>query len=188
MSYAAVSAARSADGGRTWRIVGTVPAVPGTHDANYHEPHLVELPSGRLLGLVRVESHREHELAVPGMPSFSLVQTESDDGGRTWSVPRPLGFHGAPAHLLRHSSGRLILSYGYRQAPGGERVAFSDDDGASWDHDWILRDDAPAWDLGYPSTVELGDGSLLTAYYQQAAAGEKCSLLWSRWRLPPSRP
>ena len=36
----------------------------------------------------------------------------------------------------------------------------------------------------FGSTVELADGSLFTVYYQQAAAGEKNSLLWSRWRLP----
>ncbi|MGA2619594.1 MAG: hypothetical protein ABSF26_18445 [Thermoguttaceae bacterium] len=37
----------------------------------------------------------------------------------------------------------------------------------------------------YPSTVEMADGSLITAYYQQIRnSGENCSLLWSRWRLP----
>ena len=46
------------------------------------------------------------------------------------------------------------------------------------------RDDAPDWDLGYPSTVELGDGSLFTVYYQRDAPDEHCSLLWSRWQLP----
>ncbi len=78
----------------------------------------------------------------------------------------------------------LILTYGYRQAPFGQRVALSRDDGMTWDHDWIFRDDGLDDDLGYPSTVELGDGSLVSVYYQKAAAGEKCSLLWSRWRLP----
>jgi hypothetical protein len=32
--------------------------------------------------------------------------------------------------------------------------------------------------------VELADGRLFTVCYQKAAAGEKCSLLWSRWTLP----
>jgi len=31
-------------------------------------------------------------------------------------------------------------------------------------------DDGPDDDLGYPSTVELADGSLLTVSYQKAAA------------------
>ena len=61
---------------------------------------------------------------------------------------------------------------------------FSRDEGRSWDTDWILRDDGPTHDLGYPSTVELPDGSLFTVYYQQPAAGEQCAVLASRWRLP----
>jgi hypothetical protein len=59
----------------------------------------------------------------------------------------------------------------------------STDDGATWTADLVIRDDGPDWDLGYPSSVELADGSSFTVYYQKHAAGEKCSLLWSRWRL-----
>jgi len=184
MDLASIAAARSADGGRTWQILGQVPVAPGTDPANYHEPHVVELPSGKLLGMIRIENHAGRDLKDAGIPSFSLMQTESADGGRTWSIAKPLGFHGSPPHLLRHSSGTLVLTYGYRQAPFGQRVALSRDDGATWDHDWIIRADGPDGDLGYPSTVELGDGSLFTVCYQKAAAGEKCSLLWSRWQLP----
>lgn len=184
MDSAGIAAARSIDGGLAWEVLGRVPVATGTDPANYHEPHVVELPSGRLLGMIRIENHAGKSLASCGIPSFSMMQTESDDGGRTWTPARALGFHGSPPHLLRHSSGALILTYGYRQAPFGQRVAISHDQGRTWDHDWILRDDGPDGDLGYPSTVEFGDGKLLTVCYQKAAAGEKCSLLWSRWRLP----
>ncbi len=184
MGNGVIRAARSRDGGRTWQAEGAVPVHPQTDPANYHEPHVVELPSGRLLGMIRIENHGGRDLTASGIPSFSLMQTESDDGGRTWTTARPLGWHGSPPHLLRHSSGVLVLTYGYRQAPFGQRVAFSRDDGVTWDHDWIIRDDGPDGDLGYPSTVELCDGSLFTVCYQKAAAGEKCSLLWSRWQQP----
>lgn len=179
-----ITAVRSADGGRTWETLGAVPVCDKTDAANYHEPHVVELPSGRLIGMIRIQNHDAKDLATVGILPFSMMQTESDDGGRTWTSARPLGFHGSPPHLLRHSSGILVLTYGYRQAPYGQRVAFSRDDGATWDPDWIVRDDGPDWDLGYPSTVELADGSLLTVYYQKVAPGEKSSLLWSRWALP----
>ncbi len=178
-----IVAAHSADGGRTWAERGAVPLYPGTATVNYHEPHVVELPSGKLLGMIRVESDAGVSVEAAGVVNWSMMQTESVDGGRTWSVPQPLGFHGLPPHLMRHSSGVLLLTYGFREAPFGQRVAFSRDDGATWEHDWIIRDDGPGGDLGYPSTVELADGSLFTVCYQQAAAGEKCSLLWSRWRL-----
>ena len=63
-------------------------------------------------------------------------------------------------------------------------MMISRDGGESWDADWILRDDGPDWDLGYPASVEMPDGSVLTVYYQKHRAGEKPSLLWSRWALP----
>jgi sialidase-1 len=180
-----IDAARSSDGGRTWTVVGSVPVAPKTVQANYHEPHAVELPSGRLLGAIRIEDDSSSKtVAGSAIPHFSIMLTESDDGGATWSEPRSLGFHGSPPHLLRHSSGALVMSYGYREKPYGQRVAISRDDGRTWDHDFVVRDDGPDGDLGYPSTVELADGSLLTVCYQRAAAAEKCSLLWSRWKLP----
>lgn len=184
MSLSIIAAARSTDNGCTWEIVGTVPVCDKTDPINYHEPHVVELPSRRLLGIIRIQDHGDKPLTGSGIPTFSLMQTESDDGGCTWTTARPLGFHGSPPHLLRHSSGTLILTYGYRKAPYGQRVAFSYDNGETWDHDWIIRDDGPDRDIGYPSTVELTDGSLYTVCYQKVAAGEQCALLWSRWTLP----
>lgn len=179
-----ILAAHSADGGRTWTERGAVPLFPKTVYDNYHEAHVVELPSGKLLGMIRLENHGEAQLEGSGVMHFSMMQTESVDGGATWSMPVPLNFHGSPPHLLRHSSGALLLTYGYRTEPFGQRVAISHDDGATWAHDWIIRDDGPSGDLGYPSTVELADGSLFTVCYQQVAKGEKCALLWSRWQLP----
>jgi hypothetical protein len=186
MSDGVISSARSTDGGRTWTVLGNVPAVAGTDPSNYHEPHVVELPSGRLIGIIRIQDSDKKKLAEAGILNFSMLQTTSDDGGSSWSMPRALGFHGSPPHLLRHSSGVLILSYGCRKRPFGQRVGLSRDEGATWQHDCIIRDDGPDGDLGYPSTVELADGSLVTVGYQKAAEGEKCSLLWSRWCLPAS--
>lgn len=40
--------------------------------------------------------------------------------------------------------------------------------------------------FGWPSVARLGDGSLLTVYYQKLAADQQPSLLWSRWELPGS--
>jgi len=179
-----ICAATSHDGGHTWRELGSVPEYPGTLPTNYHEPHVVELPSGRLIGMIRIQNDGEADVTRAGIVTFSLMQTGSDDGGATWTQARPLGFHGSPPHLLRHSTGVLILTYGYRLAPFGQRVALSHDDGQTWDHDWIIRDDGPDSDLGYPSTVELGDGSLYSVYYQKAPGDHRCSLLASRWQLP----
>ena len=182
----AIRAASSADGGRTWEALGAVPLLPGTVDEQYHEPHVVELPGGRLLGLIRMQNHgNAPRLETRGLVHFSLVQTASADGGRTWSPAQPLGFHGSPPHLMLHSSGALLCVYGYRLAPYGQRAMISHDGGQSWQANYILRDDGPDSDLGYPSSVELADGSILTVFYQKvASAEEKCSLMWTRWELP----
>ncbi|MAF67134.1 MAG: hypothetical protein CMJ84_15935 [Planctomycetes bacterium] len=179
-----IVAAHSGDGGQTWTERGSVPAFPGLTTRTYAEPHVVEFPSGKLLGMVRLGSNSRFHLELAGALHFSMMQSESEDGGRTWSDLKPLSFHGCPPHLLRHSSGRLVLVYGYRLVPFGQRVALSDDEGATWEHDWILRDDGVDFDLGYPSTVEMGDGSLMTLYYQKLAGDRQSSLLGSRWELP----
>lgn len=175
----AIFACKSTDGGRTWRALGEVPPTPGLDKADFFEPHVVELPSGRLVALLRFRGH-----GPSGPQGFSLFQSESEDGGATWSPARLLGVYGSPPHLMRHSSGTLVCSYGYRRPPFGQRVMLSRDEGRTWDADWVLRDDGLDGDLGYPCSVELADGSIFAVYYQKAAAGEPCSLLWSRWRLP----
>lgn len=52
-----------------------------------------------------------------------------------------------------------------------------------YDHEVILRDDAPNADLGYPATVECADGALLTVYYQRESLDEKPCLMTPRWRV-----
>jgi sialidase-1 len=178
-----IMAAMSRDGGQSWDLQGTVPECAGTEPHCYHEPHLVELPSGAIVGMIRVEELATEQPAK-GLINFSLFQTESRDRGVTWSTARPTGVYGSPPHLLRHSSGALVCVYGYRKPGYGQRAMLSHDEGATWDSDWIIRDDGPDGDLGYPATAELGDGSLFTIYYQKVPGDAKCSLLWSRWRLP----
>ena len=123
-----IMAMRSADAGTTWSELGSVPIYPGTQYANYHEPHVVELENGNLVGHIRVENYDDAHVADRGIVSFSIMQSESTDGGKSWAEMRPLGFHGSPPHLIRHSSGTLICAYGYRKEPYGQRVALSDDD------------------------------------------------------------
>lgn len=186
LSGAGIACAVSDDHGLSWSIIGEVPLPSGTTASNYHEPHVVELDGGRLIGMIRIENAPPViDLEAAGFPHFGLMQTESRDGGRTWSPARStIVRHGAPPHVFRHSSGVLACAYSHRRQPYGQRAMFSRDAGSSWDADWVLRDDGPTWDLGYPASVELADGTVLSVYYQQFAAGEPCSLLWSRWSLP----
>jgi hypothetical protein len=176
-----IAAARSTDEGKTWTEIGVVPLEdPELHAANLHEPHVVELTSGKLIGLIRHETTEKTKYG-----DFYMLQTESEDGGITWSPARYLDIYGSPPHLIRHSSGALVCTYSYRQPPLGHRVMISRDEGKTWDADWILRDDAPPRDHGYPCSVELPGGEVFTVYYQRASdTYRNCGVLWSRWKLP----
>ncbi len=44
--------------------------------------------------------------------------------------------------------------------------------------------DGGSGDLGYPASLEMEDGSILTVYYQQEKADEKTVLMMTRWRMP----
>ncbi|MBM3190711.1 MAG: exo-alpha-sialidase [Chloroflexi bacterium] len=49
----------------------------------------------------------------------------------------------------------------------------SEDSGETWSADTVLRDDAPCGDLGYPVTMELDDGRILTVYYYNLDDGNQ---------------
>ncbi|MBR5681343.1 MAG: exo-alpha-sialidase [Clostridia bacterium] len=172
----AVAAYKSADGGKSWEKLAVLDIPEGTRPDNFHEPHVVELPSGRLLGMIRAEGQ--------GVPfGFTMYETHSDDGGRSWSPMVCLNIPGSPPHLLLHSSGAVILSYGRRCEPFGERALVSYDDGESWPEEYVLHETVPC-DLGYPASVELGDGSILTVYYQNYEGDANfTSLLYTKWKL-----
>ena len=93
-----------------------------TVENQYHEAHVCELLDGRLLALVRVEDADGHPIGEAGNKNFSMFQTFSEDRGRTWSRPVPLGFHGSPPHLLQHSPGAVLCTYGYRKGHYGQRA------------------------------------------------------------------
>jgi len=167
---------RSRDGGYTWtRESGIASPSWLSEKQNLDEPHVLELPDGRLLGAFRIE----------GSYPFTIGLCLSEDGGKTWGEVYPTGVSGSPPHLMLHSSGALICSYGRREIPCGERAMVSYDLGRTWEDEYVLHNakNEEDGDLGYPSTVELADGSLMTVYYQKHEDDKKCSMLYTKWRL-----
>ena len=157
--------------GETWTERGLILGEPKKNSSvTYTEPTIVQTASSRLLALIRRE------------PGLSIVQSESDDGGRNWTEPHTVISQGGPAHVLRHRSGALIMTYGYRRKPYGIRVAFSYDEGASWDADWILDEGFASDDCGYPSSIEFPDGTILTAWYRQFD-GEHSGIWQAHWSM-----
>jgi hypothetical protein len=163
---------RSVDGGDTWQLHLAVPRICS-------EWALVETAPGRVLGHIR----HEPSWGQPLQRHMYTLEVWSTDGGQAWTQPVETAFEGYPSHLLKLRDGRLLCSFGYRRQPMGVRALISEDGGASWDidHEYVLRDDAGTvsneWpeefrrrssggaDVGYPLSVELEDGRIMTAYY-----------------------
>jgi len=162
-----IEAYESADGGRTWKKLGRIPC-----QRPAYEPHVAELSDGSLLAVLRVAETDGTE---------TIYLSRSTDGGKNWSMATKTGWDGFPAHLLVHSSGAVIVTYGVRNAPCGTRARVSYDNGKTWSREIILNDDAPHGDCGYPCSAELPDGSIVTVYYQAIKQGDPCSILYTKW-------
>jgi hypothetical protein len=135
----------SADEGRTWGPVVDIPNGGFKLDA---ETDIIPLDDGRIL-------------AVEREPATSMAFSTSSDGGRTWTVSRPLGFPGHCPYLIRTSGGIIVLAHRLPQTS----LHYSFDDGSTWSENVVVDDHIGA----YPSMVELKDGSVLVLYYEEGA-------------------
>ena len=169
-----IGAAVSVDDGVSWKWAGTIPSRPGDDHRQYHELHAVEAAPGRLIAHIRNHNPRH---------AGETLQSESTDGGRTWTTPHEIGVWGLPSHLLKLADGRLLMSYGHRRRPFGNQVRISDDAGATWSEPMGLSGDGAGGDLGYPSTVQLDNGHLVTAWYEKLKGASLAVLRQARWQL-----
>ncbi len=165
---------RSFDRGNTWHEPIMIMCDPrGSRSQlqgiNYNETSLLHLGRGELLAMVRGDGsfHTSDNqfMAVGGVGE--LYSSRSYDGGLSWELPSRTGMWGQPGSLMALSDGRILCTYGYRQKPFGVRACLSVDRGHSWltSQEYIVREGAPTWDVGYPFSIQLKDGSLLSVYY-----------------------
>ena len=192
---AAVS--RSEDNGVTWShpnpIVGYIPG--RTTNTSYSEIGLVALPGGDVLAAMR------------GGSTDGVDQVLSTDGGLTWGPIETVipGLSRQPADVIQLNSGRLLLTYG-RRTPGanGVEAALSYNVPGQWDGlavpaenprpqipsntgqqwDWqthvSLEWNAASADTGYPSSVQLDDGTIVTMYYGNGEVGNPNAGLYAK--------
>ena len=168
-----VGVCESSDDGKTWRWLSEIPARPGDTVVQYHELHAVQA--------VEAASSCTSAITIPNRGE--ILQTESADGGRTWTTPHAIGVWGLPSHLLRLRDGRLLMSYGYRRAPFGNQARISSDHGGTWSEPIVISDDGAGSDLGYPSTVELDEGRFLTVWYESLKGSAHAVLRQARWSI-----
>lgn len=175
----------SADDGATWTITGVI----GADDVN--ETTALSLADGSLLACGRTTRGRHLELF------------RSADHGATWKAEGPVTASGEhPADLTALADGRILLTYGDRNGalpgskwpdglpgsatfPHGIEVRVSSDAGRTWSpSERIATFDG---DGGYPSTVQLSDGRLLTAYYaKRTPLHEGYQMATVTWKLARS--
>ncbi len=158
---------RSHDDGRTWDA-------PTLISNQHNETDLLRLPDGRILAAARSQ--------VGG----HLDQFVSDDHGLHWKWQCQLTGDGEhPAHLLQRRDGSILLTYSIRhRGYFGLGARLSESAGAEWYSPAAILDFDDAYDGGYPSTVELRDGRLLTAYYASGiAAHQRYHMGVVKWRL-----
>ena len=169
-----VGVCQSVDDGQSWTWLAEIPTRPGDDAKNYHELHAVEVGDGTII--VQIRNHNTAD-------NRETLQCESKDGGKTWTIPHSIGVWGLPSHLLRLSDGRLLMSYGHRRKPFGIQARLSQDSGESWSEPLSIASDGVGGDLGYPSTVELSGGRLLTVWYERMKQSPKAVLRQAEWSI-----
>ncbi len=122
-------------------------------------------------------THNETDIFPLGGKSWLAAartkQTElfrSDDDGATWGAPlKVTASNEINGHLTRLADKRLLLSYGVRIADQhGVCAKYSSDDGKTWSASLRLAR-SEINDCGYPSSVQLANGKIVTAYYSKTA-------------------
>jgi sialidase-1 len=170
-----VGVAESTDDGLTWKWLASIPTRAGdVEEHGYHELHAVEAKDGTIIVQIR-----NHNTTSNG----ETLQSESTDGGKTWSEPHSIGVWGLPSHLLRLKDGRLVMTYGHRRKPFGNQARISADNGKTWSDPLTISSDGIGGDLGYPSTVELDDGSFLSVWYEKMKEPKVAVLRQATWKL-----
>lgn len=162
---------RSKDSGASWTD-------PTLIQRDGNETALAVLADGSLVAAVRTSR------------AGFLQVLRSRDAGRTWTSPLAVTKNGEhPADLVALRDGRVLMTFGERNAPRGVHALLSADGGASWSppEHIVLAADAPNIDCGYPSSVELDGGRIATLYYQvddaaRAPASAKAKLVF--WEPP----
>ena len=117
--------------------------------------------------------------------------TRSVDDGKSWSTPERIsGIAEVHMYLTRLRDGRLLACYSHYHLPYGVYAMLSDDGGVTWNRERILQlsISADLW-VGWPSTIQLPDGRLVTAYanttYGREEAHTRTTCETVRWSISP---
>jgi hypothetical protein len=162
----------SHDRGRTWPEYLKIMAAYDQGVVHW-EQSLVELPGGRLLSV----AWALHEASGRTQPTPYAISQDR----RTFGPPRPTGFLGQTAKILRLADGRILCVYRRDDRPGlWANLARIEGNG------WINLAEAPLWQgvatsgmlgrqtpgeelsslkFGYPTLTQMADGDVLVLFW-----------------------
>ena len=185
---------RSNDNGATWSLPTPMFGyAPGAKGYGYHETALVVLPEGNVLAVMRGGPWDGLDQCL----STNQGRTWSSVEGVV-SGPDKRNRARLPGDVIRLKSGRLLLTFGHREPPFGVEAVLSHKNTGQWDElaaaplpttwkplpsrkkagqwDWrthvSLEWNAASADCGYPSSVQLDDGTIVTLYYGVGELGK----------------
>ena len=143
----------SADRGETWTY-----SCPIAKDdkITFNETSIIQTRKGDFVAFMRTDKF-----------DGKLAYARSTDGGKSFGAWQDGGFFGHPFHAIHLKDGRIVLVYGYRQAPFGIRAKILDAEctDITTAPEFVLREDGGSGDIGYPWAVQLPDGKILVTYY-----------------------
>ena len=143
---------RSYNQGKTW-------GEPVLIGIGLAEPDVLFLPSGDWFVACR---------------TGPICTCRSRDNGKTWGeFQQVTEDREHPPDLTLLSNGDILMVFGRRNPPFGVQGMISRDEGRSWESRRLLfADDLPGRDIGYPSTVRLDSGRMITVFYSAGTAAE----------------
>lgn len=140
---------RSIDDGHSWQQHGLI------QKNKVDETFICSLGDSTLLAVCR------------HFKDSSLKLKTSYNSGKNWENEQRLSStFQIPGHILKLNNDRLLLQYGIRhKGLYGIGMRYSSDNGNSWGKPEVLISWAGATDGGYPSSIQLQDNTIVTAYY-----------------------
>jgi len=167
---------QSTDNGATWTLKSTIAY---NASKNYSETSIVQIDSNNYVAAIRED--------FAAYPYQRMHLATSSDGGNTWTTPTAflaLEAGATSPNLLKLSNGHLVLTYGVRSyfawMLAGIFATTSSDNGTTWGSIYQLFSPNESSsiagagrytsDIGYPSSIQLPSGKIVTSYYSKTNA------------------
>jgi hypothetical protein len=152
---------RSGDDGKSWELMSVISDGKGetAFCGGHNETAFFYVGNGHWIAAAR----RWKEGAA-------IDLFRSKDDGISWKLETQITAHRQhPGHIMKLNDNTLLLTYGNRIKENyGVAVKMSKDNGVSWGEEHRVVDDFHPIDGGYPASVQLSDGNILTAYYARS--------------------